>query len=137
VVRKGYRHECPDDRRSSSPKGDFVVASTSLDGAVHVSIRGELDICTGPVLRARLLEVLDTTGGDIIVDLAPLAFTDAAGMHVLLDTADLCAARGRAVRYRGAHGVVARVATILEAADRFGVTDGDAAGPRAHPPSAS
>lgn len=51
-----------------------------------LSVHGEIDLETAPVLRKFLLPVLEHQTGPIVVDLSEVAFMDASGLHVLVDT---------------------------------------------------
>jgi anti-anti-sigma factor len=105
--------------------GRLSVVSSNTDGTTVVSVVGELDLATAPVVRDVLHDALLDGKGDVVVDLRQLEFADAAGIHVLLDIADAFAAASRQVTYRGAHGIAARALTLLELADRFGLGEGD------------
>ena len=50
-----------------------------------VSIQGELDALTGPVLQARLEEALDLRGASsVVMDLEALTFIDSSGLTALV-----------------------------------------------------
>ena len=51
-----------------------------------LSVHGEIDLETAPVLRKFLLPVLEHQTGPIVVDLSEVAFMDSTGLHVLVDT---------------------------------------------------
>ncbi len=71
----------------------FVAATEWLDsGAPVISVTGELDLATAPVLEEALHGVSDNGRGAVTVDLAGCSFIDLRGLHVLLD------ARARLVR---------------------------------------
>ena len=50
-----------------------------------LSVYGEIDIGTAPVLRDALLPVLEQQTGPVVVDLSDVAFMDSTGVHVLVD----------------------------------------------------
>lgn len=54
-----------------------------VDGAVELRLRGELDVASGPALRA-LVEQLYEPGRVVVLDLAELEFADVAGLTALL-----------------------------------------------------
>lgn len=63
----------------------FVAATEWLDNGVPVvSVTGELDLATAPVLEDSLLAVPDDAAGAVIVDLARCSFIDLRGLRVLL-----------------------------------------------------
>jgi anti-sigma B factor antagonist len=49
-----------------------------------VSVVGELDLATAPVLEETLLTLSETGQGEVIVDLARCDLIDMRGLHVLL-----------------------------------------------------
>jgi len=51
------------------------------DGGVEVTLRGELDIATAPVLREHLAEFLDQGWTDITLDIAELRYIESAGLR--------------------------------------------------------
>jgi anti-sigma B factor antagonist len=54
-----------------------------------LSVHGEIDLGTAPVLREALSWVLEHRTGPVIVDLSEVSFMDSTGVHVLLDTLEL------------------------------------------------
>ena len=46
-----------------------------------VVVNGELDLVTAPQLEERLKCVIDSTDGDIVVDLANVTFIDSTGLR--------------------------------------------------------
>lgn len=61
----------------------FATEVTKEDGEVVVSVRGEIDIVTAPVLWASLADVLpDTTR--VVIDLRGTEFIDSTGLGVLV-----------------------------------------------------
>jgi anti-sigma B factor antagonist len=60
---------------------EFSVTTASLDGAIVVSVSGELDMTTAPQLE----EALVACDGNqpVVVDVTALAFIDSSGLHVL------------------------------------------------------
>ena len=59
-----------------------VVADTDDDSLLIVSIRGELDLATGPTLRQRLQSVSGRRR--LVFRLSDLEFIDACGLNALL-----------------------------------------------------
>ncbi|GAA4507965.1 MULTISPECIES: STAS domain-containing protein [Nonomuraea] len=64
----------------------FHLTTSVRDDVVTVSVGGELDIASRELLRAHVLELLDTIArpAEIVLDLGGLAFIDAAGLGVLV-----------------------------------------------------
>ena len=86
----------------------FVAATEWLaSGAPVVSVTGELDLATAPVLEEALLGVSDHGKAAVTVDLTGCGFIDLRGLHVLLD------ARARLVRSNRALVLVTGNPTLL------------------------
>jgi anti-anti-sigma factor len=60
---------------------EFSVTTAGLDGAIVVSVSGELDMSTAPQLK----EALVACDGNqpVVVDVTALDFIDSSGLHVL------------------------------------------------------
>ena len=60
---------------------EFSVTTASLDGAMVVSVAGELDMQTAPQLQ----EALVACDGNqpVVVDVTGLTFIDSSGLHVI------------------------------------------------------
>lgn len=78
----------PDDRRvASAPSPKFVAAAENLDGGTPVvSVMGEVDLATAPVLEQTLCGVAANRPGKVIVDLTGCSFFDARGLRALVAT---------------------------------------------------
>lgn len=64
-----------------------VLAAHDHDQQTAVlSVHGEVDLGTAPVLREALSWVLEHRAGPVAVDLSEVSFMDSTGVHVLLDT---------------------------------------------------
>lgn len=64
--------------------GDFEIQEHQQDGALHLSLRGELDLATAPVLEERLGRVAAEERA-VRLDLSKLEFMDSTGIHVLVN----------------------------------------------------
>lgn len=64
-----------------------LLVDTSDDGAerVHVQLAGELDLATAPSATARLLEIVRTANGLVVVDLERLTFCDSTGACMFVE----------------------------------------------------
>ncbi len=86
-ARRSARHVTP----GASQR--FVVATEQLDsGTPVVSVSGEVDLATAPVLERTLLDAAEDRTGEVIVDLTRCSFFDSRGLSALLAT------RGRLAR---------------------------------------
>ncbi|MFI8101382.1 STAS domain-containing protein [Streptomyces sp. NPDC086023] len=72
----------PEPERRSG--GRFAVESRPVDGAVVLSLAGELDHDTAEPLREALTAALRTGAPRLLVDCAELSFCDSTGLNVLL-----------------------------------------------------
>lgn len=63
---------------------DFEAASEPLDRGIHVvSVRGEVDLATGPEFERALFAVPEDGVESMIVDLTDCSFMDSTGLHLL------------------------------------------------------
>ena len=66
---------------------DFEAASEPLDRGIHVvSVRGEVDLATGPQFERALGAVPEDGVESVIVDLTDCSFMDSTGLHLLTRT---------------------------------------------------
>jgi anti-anti-sigma factor len=63
----------------------FETEESDEDGALVLTVRGELDLETAPTLRERLRAAIAKGRTQLIVDVAGLAFIDSTGISVLVD----------------------------------------------------
>ncbi len=75
---------------------DFQVSVSPPSSAITVC--GEVDMFTAPLLRARLHEQVCRSGPDLIVDLTEVGFLAAAGLNVLATAHNAALAAGLAFR---------------------------------------
>lgn len=59
------------------------------DGSVTLSLRGEIDLVSAPLLRQQLEDAVRSSPRRIVLDLAALAFIDSSGIHALLEAQGL------------------------------------------------
>ena len=63
---------------------DFEAASEPLDRGIHVvSVRGAVDLATGPAFERALGAVPEDGLESVIVDLTNCSFMDSTGLHLL------------------------------------------------------
>lgn len=63
----------------------FAIEETNSGSAVHVSVRGELDMHTATLLAERIEASLARGGEELRLDLADLVFMDSSGLRLLID----------------------------------------------------
>ena len=51
-----------------------------------LSVQGEIDLVTAPMLRDALISVVEHHAGPVVVDLSDVPFMDSTGVHVLMGT---------------------------------------------------
>ena len=77
-------------RRTAERVSVRVLAAHEHDQhAAVLSVHGEIDLGTAPVLREALSWVLERRTGPVVVDLSEVSFMDSTGVHVLVDTLEL------------------------------------------------
>lgn len=75
--------------------GDLTVTAHLLSpGVVVLMVRGEVDLCTGPMLRERLLAHLRSNGPQLVIDLTGVSFLGAAGLTVLVTVREAASVAG-------------------------------------------
>jgi anti-sigma B factor antagonist len=90
----------------------FGVRVVSLDGPVVVSVRGEIDIASAPVLWERLAEAIPTAQERLVVDLTDTTFMDSMGLSVLVRAFKRLRHGGADLVLRSPNGSVRRVLNI-------------------------
>jgi anti-sigma B factor antagonist len=73
--------------------------------ATVIRLAGDIDMLTSQHLRAAVTEVLASTSGDVVFDMAGVDFVDSSGLSVLIAIAQA----GRSVVLRSPTDVVRRV----------------------------
>lgn len=74
-----------------------VTAHAVQPGAVVITVRGEVDLFTSPLLRERLLAHLHDTSPQLIVDLSGVSFFGVAGLTILVAVREVAAGFGLCV----------------------------------------
>jgi anti-anti-sigma factor len=93
---------------------------------VVVTLHGDLDLGTEPVLRAALLSAQGSDGtaaGTVVVDLEDVGFCAARGLSVLDETARRCAAGGVRFHVRRCPAQVLRLIDLIDLRRILGVQD--------------
>lgn len=68
----------------------FDVSVAEVDGVPVVSISGEVDVATAPILRDRLQELAAGGASTVVVDLHQMTFLDSTGLGVLVGALKRC-----------------------------------------------
>ncbi len=77
---------------------DFDISERVVDGRAVVSVSGELDMGTSPLLRKCLEAQLEAGRFDIVVDLLAVTFLDSTALGVLVGSDKSCSAAGGGLR---------------------------------------
>ena len=92
-----------------------VELAVDLDvSSRHVTVRGELDLLTVPILASELATLIDLDPGDTTLDFAGVGFIDARGLGCLVGFADQLAARGARLTVAGVSTRLRRVFEIVQ-----------------------
>ena len=75
-------------RRTSEPPSTFRVRVTHGPGWDRVTLEGELDLATAPLLQVELDRLERRPAALLVMDLRQLSFMDLTGMRVLLGVRD-------------------------------------------------
>jgi anti-anti-sigma factor len=91
----------------------------SDEGAATVQMHGELDIATADQAYAYLRDVVDNQPGPVAIDLAGLAFCDAAGLGVLARAAGHARRSRRTLTLKSARPSLLRIMRITGLDEAF------------------
>jgi anti-anti-sigma factor len=72
----------------------FDVGRTTLSGRPALTVRGELDLATAPLLATAVDQELAVPPAALVIDLTPTTFMDSSGARQLARTAKAAAAAG-------------------------------------------
>jgi anti-anti-sigma factor len=91
-------------------RGGLTVGSTQSAAGVTLTIGGELDLATAPVLADRTRGLFDQRDpGELIVDMADLSFCDSAGIAALVGLRHQCDEHGWLMRLVNTQLAVRRI----------------------------
>ncbi|QFU91707.1 STAS domain-containing protein [Amycolatopsis sp. YIM 10] len=71
-----------------------ITAKRVLPGTVVLAVRGEVDLCSGPLLRDALRAHLRHPSVPLVVDLTGVGFFGVAGLNVMVTAAEAAVAAG-------------------------------------------
>jgi anti-sigma B factor antagonist len=69
---------------------ELDVTVRKLEGTAVVTVAGEIDVYTSPLLQERLVEVLRDGISSIVLDLSAVTFLDSTGLGVLITGLKRC-----------------------------------------------
>lgn len=110
---------------AEAPFDDVITLSTQAgeNGAVTVTVVGEVDTFTAPVLRSSLDSQLEQSPRELIIDLAGVQFLGSAGLAVLVETQKAARARDVALRLIATTRAVTRPLEVTGLIDLFTIAD--------------
>lgn len=94
---------------SASPL-DITIGTDEWALVLH--LRGEIDMSSAPTLTRCLEAAVGEHTGDVVVDLAEVAFLDSSGLNALIRARNQLAQHGRSLRARRPTAAVARVFAV-------------------------
>lgn len=101
---------------------DLLTVDVDTRGsAVVVTVRGELDLATVPVLRDRLDSMAPGAPSPLVIDLSAVTFIGSAGLALLVDMHNKCSERGTSLAVVAAGTVVPRAIQVTALDQIFAV----------------
>src|SRR5690349_21274952 len=91
--REGSRPDC-----SAAPHWPSTPVTVRVDAAgdrLAVTVSGELDLDSDPLLQQTLNKALDRAARGLVLDLAGVGFCDCSALNVLLDVRDRARLSGK------------------------------------------
>ena len=116
--------QAPADQ-NEAPFDDVITLSTSIDddGTVTVTVVGEVDTFTAPVLRASLDTQLEQSPTALVIDLCGVQFLGSAGLAVLVETQKSARARDVGLRLIANTRAVTRPLEVTGLIDLFTIAE--------------
>jgi anti-sigma B factor antagonist len=70
--------------KTAEPRGIEVTEDSFDPSGLVVTVRGELDIATAPVLRDRLTAAIDAGAQRLVIDLSAISFLDSVALATIV-----------------------------------------------------
>ncbi|GAA2630480.1 STAS domain-containing protein [Actinomadura fulvescens] len=93
---------------------EFAVEHRAERDLTVVKISGEIDVFTSPRLREMLLDIIETGGLHLVVDLGDVTFLDSTGLGVLVGIYHRLRARDGSMSFMGVNDRVRRVFHVTQ-----------------------
>jgi anti-anti-sigma factor len=90
----------------------FLIVTEHHGQQSLVRLEGELDVCGTDHLRQAISDALDHSPKTLVADLSALAFTDCAGLSVLVWAHDILAGHGQELIITGCQPIVRRLMSL-------------------------
>jgi anti-sigma B factor antagonist len=81
--------------RSGEPRGIQVTEETFDPSGLVLTVSGELDIATAPVLRDRLADAIEAGRHRLVIDLSALSFLDSVALATIVHAKQKLPEEGR------------------------------------------
>ena len=113
---------------TEAPFDDVITLSTSTgeDGSVTVTVVGEVDTFTAPVLRSSLDSQLEQSPKELVIDHSGVQVLGSSGLAVLVETQKSSRARDVALRLIATTRAVTRPLEVTGLIDLFTIADSSA-----------
>ena len=98
---------------------------TSDDGVVALTVRGELDMDSGPRLQEVLTRLESAQPERLLLDLRGVSYFDSTGVQIVLDAEVRAREAGRALIVAPGAGEPRRVLKLADALDRLTLAESD------------
>jgi anti-sigma B factor antagonist len=72
-------------RMLDSASVDLDLETTERGGVSVLSLRGEIDVYTAPLLRQAILDLIEKGRLDVVIDMQQVDFLDSTGLGVLVE----------------------------------------------------
>ena len=103
----------------------FTVSVREEEHRTQVTVEGELDLATAPVLANQLLEVTANPGGDVVIDMSLVSFIDSTGFSVLVAQHLALQAKGRNLTLLNPTSTARRLMQIMGLTDVLTIDPND------------
>ncbi len=103
---------------------DLAIETSQLDGATVLSLTGEIDMRTAPLLRERLADLLAAGDQTVVVDLTAVEFLDSSALGTFVEAARTLDGTGGSLRLACPPPHVQKVFRITRLADVLPIYDG-------------
>jgi anti-sigma B factor antagonist len=123
----GGQHDVPSEG-TEAPFDDVITLSTATgeDGSITVTVVGEVDTFTAPVLRSSLDTQLEQQPRELVIDLSGVQFLGSAGLAVLVETQKSARSRDVDLRLVATTRAVTRPLEVTGLIDLFTIVDSSA-----------